>query len=60
MLTSVTEVIISLMISIFGQGATAQDGGDRSNDIRQYSPDAPEKNVIVRPVEALGGGFKKL
>ena len=60
MLETFTGVIISLMISFFTPSTAGQDRGKSSDDLHQFNPDTPEKGMTIRPVEALGGGFKKI
>ena len=56
---TLTGVIISLIISVFGPTGSGHKSGIGWNDLNGLSPDPPEKNLAVRPAEALGGGFKK-
>lgn len=56
---TLTGVIIGLIISIFGPAGSGHESGFGQSDLNGLSPGPPEKNIVVRPVEALGGGFKK-
>ncbi|MEE9554142.1 MAG: hypothetical protein V3W18_07555 [candidate division Zixibacteria bacterium] len=58
MLATFTEVLISFMISMFGPCNAGHLPGYGPNDLNYFSSDPPEKELSLRPLEALGGGFK--
>ena len=59
MLTTFTGALISLIISAFSPGGIEMNPGGGANDLNYFAPDPPEKEISIRPAEALGGGFKK-
>lgn len=58
MLTIITGLVTSLIIAFSGSAAPCQPKMDKQCGFGHQRPGADIRNV-QRPVEALGGGFKK-
>ncbi len=59
MLTAFTGALISLIISAFGPCDSGEYPGKGPNNLNYFNSGPPEKEMSARPLEALGGGFKK-
>lgn len=59
MLTTFTGALISLIISAFSPCDSGEYSGKGPNDLNYFNSGPQEKELSIRPLEALGGGFKK-